>query len=162
MDTEHNEFEQVQRLLALKRHEQPPPRYFQEFSSKVIARLQALEAARQVTWRQRLGLDFDFKPALMGAVGVVVCGLLLVGVLSSMGSSQPSNNGPVFAGDPTLLFAAPTVAPVVADGMGLNATVSPPEEIPASTVPVSESTSPFGQLTPLHAERAGFRFGSGN
>src|SRR5438034_1233717 len=89
MDTEHDQFEQVRRLLALKRHEQPPPRYFHEFSGKVIARLHALEAAQPATWRQRLGLDFNFKPALIGVFGFVACGLLLVGVVTSLGVSQP-------------------------------------------------------------------------
>ena len=58
METEQDQFEQVRKLLALKKHEQPPPRYFQEFSGKVIARLHALESAEPVTWRRRLGLDF--------------------------------------------------------------------------------------------------------
>src|SRR6266481_7824296 len=56
---------------------------------KIMDRIEALQA-RRVTWRQRLGLDFDFKPAMIGAFGVGVCGLLLVGVLASSGVSQPS------------------------------------------------------------------------
>jgi len=53
METEHHdEFEKVQKLLALKRYEQPPPGYFNGFSTKVIAR-PSLEATRPATWRQR-------------------------------------------------------------------------------------------------------------
>jgi len=147
METEHDheQFEKVQKLLALKRYEQPPPGYFNGFSSKVIARLHAFEAARPATWRQRLGLDFDFKPALMGAFGVVVCGLLLFSVINSSGIS--SGNMAV-ANDPSAMFGSPSGDPAFAGGMSFNRSGS--EEIPASTVPVSgtSSGSPFGQLTP--------------
>src|SRR6185436_577887 len=94
MDSEYEQFDQVRKLLALKKYEQPPPRYFQEFSGKVIARLQSLEP-QPVSWRQRFGLDFEWHPAMMGAFGVVVCGLLLVGVVSSSGDSQ--SGSPTFA-----------------------------------------------------------------
>jgi hypothetical protein len=162
MDTENDQFENVRKLLALKRHEQPPPRYFHDFSSKVIARLQALEAARPVSWRQRLGLDFDFRPAMMGAFGVVACAVLLIGVITSLGVSQPTSPTFAVAGDPSSLFASPTVDPVFAGGASLNPTVKP-EEIPASTVPVSGSlgSSPFGLMAP-HAERAAFTFSPEN
>jgi len=158
METEHHdEFEKVQKLLALKRYEQPPPGYFNGFSSKVIARLHALEAARPATWRQRLGLDFDFKPALMGAFGVAVCCLLLVSVINSSGISS----GPVtVASDPSAMFGSPSGDPAFAGGVSFNGIGS--EEIPASTVPVSgaASDSPFGRLTP-HAQPASFIFGTG-
>ncbi len=156
METEHDyeQFEQVQKLLALKRYEQPPPGYFNGFSSKIIARLHALEAA-PATWRQRLGLDFDFKPALMGAFGVAVCGLLLVSVINSSGIS--SGNMTV-ANDPSAMFGSPSGDPAFAGGMSFNRIGS--EDIPASTVPVSgaASDSPFGRLTP-HAQPASFIFG---
>jgi hypothetical protein len=76
-------FDALRKLLALKRYEQPPPGYFNNFSSKVIARIEAAGAAAELTWWQRLALQFDFKPALMCGLGVVVCGLLSAGVISS-------------------------------------------------------------------------------
>jgi len=160
MDAENDQFEQVRRLLALKKYEQPPPGYFNNFSTKVIARLQALETARPATWLQRLGLDLDFRPAMMGAFGVVVCGLLLVAVFTSMGSSQPSPNRFAVAGDPSAFFAAPNQEPSFAAN-ALNPIINP-EEIPSSLVPVSGDSSngsPFGQLMP-QAERAAFRLGN--
>ena len=161
METEQDQFEQVRKLLALKKHEQPPPRYFQEFSGRVIARIHALESAQPVTWRRRLGLDFDLKPALLGVFGVAACGLLLVGVISSLGVTPPSTPSFGLMGDPPP-FGAPTMNASYAAGPSLSPIVNP-DEIPASTVPVggNASDSPFGLLVP-HAERASFKLGPGN
>ena len=160
METE-SQFEDVRKLLALKKYEQPPPGYFQDFSSRIIARIEALQA-RPVTWRQRLGLDFDFKPAMVGVFGVVVCGLLLVGIFASSGVTQPSNPGVALAGDPSALFASPTTDPAFGGGMGVNRALKT-DEFQASTEPVgsSASGSPFGQLIP-RTERATFTFGGSN
>ena len=76
-------FDQLRKLLALKRYEQAPPGYFNNFSSKVIARLAAAEAAPSLSWWQKLGFQFDLKPALMCGLSVVVCGLLSAGVITS-------------------------------------------------------------------------------
>jgi len=77
-------FDQLRRLLALKRYEAPPPGYFHNFSSKVMARIEAAEVALAPAWWQRFGFDFNFKPALVCGLGVVVCGLLSAGVLTSV------------------------------------------------------------------------------
>ena len=76
-------FDQLRRLLALKRYEAPPPGYFHSFSGKVMARIEA-EVALAPAWWQKLGFDFNFKPALVCGLGVVVCGLLSAGVLTSV------------------------------------------------------------------------------
>ena len=163
METEHDQFEQVRKLLALKKYEQPPPRYFQEFSSGVLAQLQIVR--QRVTWRQRLGLDFDFNPAIVGAVGVGVCVLLLVGVITSLGGPQSSTTTPglSFASDSPAVFSSPNGSPSLVSGFSL-APIPNPEEIPASTVPVSDITpgsSPFNQLLP-RTEPARFKFTPGN
>jgi hypothetical protein len=156
METEHDQFQKLQKLLALKRYEQPPPRYFQDFSSKVLARIQAGEAVQQVTWRQRLGLDFDFRPAMMGAVGVVVCGLLLVGVISSASVKETTNAGFTMVHDPSRFLAAPTTDPAFVGGF--NGTIAQVQESSIAPLGGESSGSPFGQLTP-RAERVAFTFG---
>jgi hypothetical protein len=76
-------FDQLRKLLALKRYEQAPPGYFNNFSGKIIARLAAAEGAPSLSWWDKLALQFDFKPVLMCGLGVVVCALLSAGVISS-------------------------------------------------------------------------------
>ena len=159
METEHNPFEQVRQLLALKKHEQPPPRFFQDFSGQVIARLRALESARSITWRQRLGLDFDLKPAMIGACGVVVSGLLLVGVLTSMGESQPASQLSS-ATETSVLLAVPTTGPALPGGWNISP-IDRPDSLASSTAPVggaSAPDSPFRQLVP-HAQPVSFSLG---
>lgn len=77
-------FDPLRRLIALKRYEAPPPGFFESFSSKVMARIEAAEMAATPAWWQRLGFDFNFKPALVCGLAVVVCGLLSAGVLASV------------------------------------------------------------------------------
>ncbi|PYJ05511.1 MAG: hypothetical protein DME25_08320, partial [Verrucomicrobia bacterium] len=84
MNPESQDFTQLRRLLALKRHEQPPPGYFHDFSRQVVVRIRAgatgdPESAMvwEVPWLRRLWAAFETKPILAGAFGVLVCGLLL-------------------------------------------------------------------------------------
>ena len=91
MSPETENFDQLRRLLALKRHEQPPPGYFNNFSSQVIARIEAGERADdpvgivrfiwEGVWLQRLWDAIEAKPALAGVFGAAVCGFLVAGVI---------------------------------------------------------------------------------
>jgi hypothetical protein len=90
-DTEN--FDQLRRLLALKRHEQPPPGYFHNFSQQVIARLKVGDSGEESTvmgrlfgeapWLRRIWAALEAKPILAGVFGVAVCGLLITGVISA-------------------------------------------------------------------------------
>jgi hypothetical protein len=93
MKSEQDNFENVRRLLVLKRHETPPPGYFDSFSRQVIARIQAGERAAEPSFFEQVGLSFSWvqklwgafetKPILSGALGVSVCGLLMAGIVYS-------------------------------------------------------------------------------
>src|ERR1043165_4148165 len=89
MSREMENFESLQKLLKVKRCEQPPPGYFEQFSSEVMARLRAGEHEQKDLWRemgdeaswlQRLWMTLDARPALAGAFGVLVCGVVLSGI----------------------------------------------------------------------------------
>jgi len=90
-DTEN--FEPLRRLLALKRHEQPPPGYFNNFSRQVILRIEAGERGEEAAifgrfsweapWLQRIWAVLETKPVLAGTFGVALCGLLIAGAVIS-------------------------------------------------------------------------------
>ncbi len=152
MNPKPDDFDKVQKLLALKRHEQPPRRFFSEFSEHVIARLDSPVPPRPDHWWQRFGLDFDLQPPLVCALGVVVCGLLLVGIITSLDHEEPSllivrpvNANALVLTPPGSAAAAPVIT--------LNP-IAKLEDIAASTEPiVSSSGSPFNQFT-LRAQPA--------
>jgi hypothetical protein len=75
-----DDFQDLQRLLRLKRHEQPPPGYFEGFSSKVIAEIKASQMVHESSWWERFFIGFDAKPALVCAYSLVVCSSLLYGL----------------------------------------------------------------------------------
>jgi hypothetical protein len=104
-----------------------------------------------LTWWQRLGFDFDLKPALMCGVGVLVCGLLSFGVIGAMQISD--SDGSVASVDPLSVAAmgTPTFA------------VIPPAVETASIAPLitKQSGSPFNQFG-MRATPVGFNtFGFG-
>jgi hypothetical protein len=81
MGSAPEDFDSLQKLLRLKRYEQPPPRYFNEFSGRVLARIEAGEA--RASWWERLG--FDLRPAMAAVAGVFACGLVVYGVATADG-----------------------------------------------------------------------------
>ena len=91
MSAESEQFTELRRLLALKRHEQPPPGYFNRFSGQVIARIEAGERGNDYSrldwlgqsWLTRLWGSFGTKPILAGAFGVTICSVLIAGVAFS-------------------------------------------------------------------------------
>ena len=81
MDSPSDNSDLLTRLLRLKRHEQPHPRYFNDFSSQVISRIERGEA--RVSWWERFG--FDLRPALAATAGALACGLIIYGVATAGG-----------------------------------------------------------------------------
>lgn len=85
MNESENNFESLRRLLALKRHEIPPPGYFNNFSSQVVSRIRAGETAesREIagsSWLLKFLQVFEAKPAFVSAFASSLCLLLLLGI----------------------------------------------------------------------------------
>jgi hypothetical protein len=72
-----NDFERLQRLLALKRHESPPPGFFGRFPDQVRARIARAEAEPAPWWRQWMEI-LSFNPAMATAYAAGAT-LLVVG-----------------------------------------------------------------------------------
>src|SRR5262245_46927882 len=86
MNPDSENFEQLRRLLALKRHEQPPPGYFEGFSREVIVRIRTGDQGGrdyEGTWWQRFRALLEAKQVFAGAFGATVCVVLISGVLNS-------------------------------------------------------------------------------
>jgi hypothetical protein len=83
MGSSEDDFKDLQRLLALKKHEQPPPGYFYYLPEKIMVRLEQ-EKERQTlaehsTWWEWLVARFDARPWLASAYACTISGLLLMG-----------------------------------------------------------------------------------
>ncbi len=105
MDSSPEEFDSIQKLLALKRHEQPPPGYFNYFSDKVISRIEVEELEQHSGWWAWLISRFDAKPILACAYGFTISGLLLSGfrlaqIFEQEAAAAPSPAGPWLATTP--------------------------------------------------------------
>jgi len=103
MKADQENFDQLRRLLAIKRHEQPPPGYFKDFSQQVIMQIRASgpQTARddadrlvwEAPWLQRFWAALEHNPLMAGGFGVLVCALLISGVIYSENMARPSEVG---------------------------------------------------------------------
>ncbi|MEI7730556.1 MAG: hypothetical protein WCO56_13355 [Verrucomicrobiota bacterium] len=75
--------EPVRRLLALKRHEQPPPGFRADFVGKVMDRIRAGDNAEATPWLTRWWQTLVSRPALSAALAGGTCVLLIGGMVYS-------------------------------------------------------------------------------
>lgn len=108
MDSSPNSFESLQKLLRLKRYEQPSPRYFNEFSGNVIAAIRAAQA-RSPRWWEKFG--FDLRPALTVGAGAAACALLFATVASVLDDDAAVHAALPAIGSAVSMSAAATPAP---------------------------------------------------
>jgi hypothetical protein len=160
-DTEN--FGQLRRLLKIKRYEQPPPGYFNDFSSRVIARIRLGERGEdsavierllwEAPWLQRIWAAFEAKPVLAGAFGLAMCGFLISGVIySEKGDVQPVALIPAAESLPS----STEVANVIAENHPLVARPAALEVSSTNAINPFQMDGPL--LRTLHAEPAGFQF----
>jgi len=143
MNENENNFESLRRLLVLKRHETPPPGYFNHFSRQVLQRIRAGDTGKsanwlnelfgQALWLEKLLQAFDVKPVFASAFAGALCLLLFLGIIYTERpdfTSQPVLEAPNTAAS----FAA--VSPV---------SLSQPADQPG----IVSSTDPVLSLQPV-------------
>jgi hypothetical protein len=127
-------FDSLEKLLRLKRHEQPPPRYFNEFSGRVISRIERGEA--RLSWWERFG--FDLRPALAAGAGLVACGLIVYGVATTEGEASAVGGPGLIGFKTTESIAQPSPVLVNSESAAAaNSTNPVPALWRASVTPVS-------------------------
>jgi len=78
MDQESKNTFKVERIIALKRYEQPPPGYFHLLPDRIINRIERGEG--QSSFWEKWWPNFRVRPALAYALGLTVCGVLAAGI----------------------------------------------------------------------------------
>lgn len=116
MNQDQQNFESVRRLLALKRHEVPPPGYFNNFSRQVLARIRAGEAEESAgmvaampwlfSWLQKL----ETKPVFAGGFATALCLLLIFGAVLAQRPETSAQAQAFFQSTPHEATSMPMVA----------------------------------------------------
>jgi hypothetical protein len=80
MKTDPENFEELRKLMALKRHELPPPGYFNRLPGNIIARIERGDG--QFGFWERISASFTVRPAFAYAFALAACGALTASVYS--------------------------------------------------------------------------------
>lgn len=145
---ESEEFEALRRLLQLKRYEQPPPGYFQEFPRQVLAQIRAGRLAEadslwerlnwEAPWLTRLLESFQTRPALAMGFGGAVCAFLVAGLIYSERLESHPPRPVTFVPVSETPVAAVPAAPGAIPGLGL----ANPSEVALLTPGTNGSLNP--------------------
>ncbi len=171
MNPDQENFDDLRKLLALKRHEQPPPGYLDSLPRKIQTRLQREQEEPRISLFARLFSD-RIKPALAYSFVLSVCALMAFAVNSFLHLEGQS----VAAGDSTTgaqnrvavlgaratdyQAAAPWAAAGVADNSASpSAAVLADSSNSPSLLPLNSLAAP--QLPFLRAQPASFQIPGG-
>jgi hypothetical protein len=142
MNTNPESFEALRKLMAVKRHEEPPPGYFGTLSQKIAVRIERGEG--QLSLWEWLSANFTLRPVFAYAFAVAAFGAFTASVLySGKGSSQETlaQEGPATAwanAGPTAAFASQmeSAPPLhVANWLGNTNPGAPPQTLPSLFAP---------------------------
>jgi hypothetical protein len=152
MSEKNDNFDDLKHLLKLKRHEIPPPGYFNGFSSDVMARIRAGDTGRSESLLERLQEGSDFwgnlvhllrvKPGIIGALATTACLFLLASVLMLDHSESDQAD--------TLAMTAPP-APMITftDTAADPAAATPTLALNPPDAGITVSTNPMSSLQPV-------------
>ncbi len=142
-----NTDEKLRRLLALKKHEIPPPGFHDQLSSRIMDQIRREE--QEVGFApaiRRFFQQFELTPATLGMAGAAACAILLVAL-----NQNPPQGAPVPA-------PAPSVATTTEIGTTLGELPMLAESPLLATNNTHTSAPSFLFDTPsLQTERASFK-----
>jgi len=154
MSENEDDFESLRRLLALKRHETPPPGYFNNFSDQVLQRIRSDQAKEsidlshnlftQAPWLARLLNVFNVKPVFASGFVGAICMVLFFGIVYA--------ERPDLTPQPLLQTEATPASFAALSPAALTQSASPTMGIVSSTNPVlnlQPGASNLGQPNPL-------------
>lgn len=90
MNQDSENFDELRKLLALKKHEQPPPGYFNELPGKIWTRIER-EEAKPSFWSGFMD-RFILRPTVAYGFALVVCAGLIVGIGTSLNQNGSENS----------------------------------------------------------------------
>jgi hypothetical protein len=93
MKADPDNFEAVRKVMALKRHEVPPPGYFDRLPGAIIARIESGEG--KSTFWDRFSANFTLRPAFAYAFALAACAALTTSVYSVKTQSGEDGVQPV-------------------------------------------------------------------
>ena len=158
MSNAPEEFEKLRKLLKLKRHEQPPPGYFNNFSTKVTNRIEAHNEPQgrmwnEAPWLKKFLVMMETNPMVAGVFGISACGLLISGIAWSQ--YRPPVD---YSADGSSVTLAVADAGPAASGPDWNKSSST-DAIAPSTNPMFSTNVPgalFGGLDTLSVQQVNF------
>jgi hypothetical protein len=121
MANETENFDRLIQLLALKRHEQPPPGYFDRLSREIRLEIEGANAPEaslghrlraDTDWFRRLLRSLEARPYLAGVFGVCVCALVLSGIVYSEYLDRPDNTVTISSFSQAMPLAGMSAIPV--------------------------------------------------
>lgn len=147
--------DRLRRLLALKRHELPPPVFFELLPRKIRAQLERESSRRSsfTAWWRRLALEWDLKPALAGFALIAAGGLYFMGIEPASGTAaDPATigQGPAYAAffqpPPPVLDAEPFSDEGDEPSLRPRLSVTPPPGLFSPVLAVETATHSGGSL----------------
>lgn len=97
MSDNSENFDELKRLLALKRHETPPPGFFQDLPGRVLNQIEEEQQATAANWWRQLMESFRLRPAFASAFSMGLCAMLIAGVYYG---SRPGQSADTAAPEP--------------------------------------------------------------
>ena len=95
MKNDQENFEALRKLMALKRHEVPPPGYFSRLPGAIITRIERGDG--QLSFWERITADFSVRPAFAYAFVLAACGALTTSIYSGRTQSAGAATQPALA-----------------------------------------------------------------